>query len=100
MSNRVDVTLLLRSPQVIYLEYLAERDASSLSSALEWVIRDRMAAIPALIIVNPALKARKTCTLTPECVAYLDRLSGQWGLERSDVVRRIVDDAKMKDEAV
>lgn len=45
----------------------------------------------------PARKERKHYTLSADCLAFIDKLGVQWGLERSDVIRRLVDDAQMKD---
>lgn len=101
MSNckrAVDIDLRLRTPQVRYLEYLAERDAGPLSSALEWIVTDRRQAYPVGVIV-PARKVNKHLTLSRENYTYIERLSVAWGLPISDTVRRLIDEAQMKDEA-
>lgn len=96
---KVPTVICLRTPQVRYLEYLAERDAGPVSQTLDWIIRDRMKTTMQVFAL-PAKKVRGCYTLSPECLVYVDKLGVQWGLERSDVIRRLIDDAQMKDETV
>jgi hypothetical protein len=90
------IDLTLRTQQLQYLEYLAERDELPLSRALARII-DRCAEVPWSHPVNPTKKARKHFFLAPKHIALLDQLSVIWGLPRSDVARRLIDEALEKD---
>ena len=89
----------LRTRQSQYLEYLAERDDSTLSRALETVIES---AIKRLYVDPPmnAQKLRIHFTMSLKCIDYINLLASRWGLPRNDVVRRLIDDAAACDTTV
>jgi hypothetical protein len=98
-KRAVDLDLRLRTPQVRYLEYLAARDAGPLSGALEWIVFDRRQSQP-VEAVAPARKVNKHLTLSMDSYRYIEKLSVAWGLPISDTVRRLIDEAQMKDETI
>ena len=97
-KRAVDIDLRLRTPQVEHLEYLAERDAGPLSSALEWIVSDRRHTMP-IDTVIPARKVSKHLTLSIDSYRYIQKLSVAWGLPISDTVRRLIDEDRMRDQA-
>ena len=96
-SVRIDFTL--RSRQVQYLEYLSERDGEPFSHALAkiitWALQNLMVDAP-----GRTEKVRKHVMIPEECLDFVDILSSRWGLPRSDVVRRLVDDAMARDTTI
>lgn len=93
----IAVDLTLRTQQVEYLEYLSDRDESSLSYAMAKII-----AKAKLVIVleqgRPAQKIRKHLTLSEAHVGFIDRLAVTWGIPRNDVARRLIDAALATDK--
>lgn len=90
------VDLTLRTQQIVYLEYLSERDDSPLSHALGKII-DKAMLVIVLEQGRPTRKVRKHFSMSPAHVAFIDRLSVKWGIPRSDVARRLIDEALAKD---
>lgn len=89
----------LRTRQVQYLEYIAERDDISISHAMQKVIESAIDKI----YVDPPLNAQKIrlhLTVAPKCDTYLKLLASRWGIRKSDVARRLIDDAAARDQTV
>ena len=84
------VFLRLRTPQIGYLEHQARWDGISLSQAFASIL-DRYA--PAHISSIPATggSERRHLTIDPDHAAVLADLSVKWGMERSEVARRLID---------
>lgn len=88
--------LFLRSNQVSYLRYLAEREDASLSAMLGLIIA---ACADGEGVVNPQhnRQIRLHLSIDGGHLAMLDLLATRWGLRRSDAVRRLVDSARAND---
>ena len=93
--HKVDVRL--RTDRVQYLEYRAQRDEISLSQALESII-DAHAPLPTpRALTRPGRIERKHLTIDGARLAVIDRLALEWGLMRSDVAARLIDEARQDD---
>lgn len=93
-KNSVDVRL--RSREVAYLEYLAERDEISVSKAFGLVV-ERHAQSAETLPRRPIRKVRSHFWMKPEHLVILDRLAVKWGVFRSDVARRLIGQALAED---
>jgi hypothetical protein len=91
--------LTLRSRQVQYLEYIAERDDLPLSHALEKVLSCAMSA-EAPETSRRTVKIRKHFSLGVVHIEFLDTLAARLGLLRSDVARRLIDEARAKNQTI
>lgn len=96
---RAYIDIYIRSRQHQYLEYLAERDGCAFSRAFEKIIK---LAIQNLILDSPGRteEIRKHIGIGMPSLEFIDRLSVLWGLPRSDVVRRLIDDALARDTTI
>lgn len=90
----VDVTLRLRSPQAAFLEFLANKHEVDESKIVRRLIVKRINEDQAPVLADNAVKRRKHLVLGLRHIAYLDKLCRRYGLSRSDVVRRLIDDAR------
>lgn len=90
---------VLRTQQIQYLEYLAERADISISEAFGRVIERSLEAIR-IEASQPAQKIRKHLTVEHAHIAFIDSLAIKWGLPRSDVARRVIDMALAEDQTV
>lgn len=95
----VDVDLYLRSKQVGYLEYLAERHDCHLSHAVGQIVGRARQTVD-VETVRPQEKVRIHLVLDVTHLSFIDRLGVVWGIWRSDVVRRLIDDAMAKDQTI
>jgi len=93
------LTLCLRTQQVDYLEYIAERDDIPLSRAF-WSVLDRHAEIAQLRPRRPSQKAMKHLTLDDPHRAILERLSVRFGIPLVEVSRRVIDEALASDGTI
>lgn len=89
----VAVELRLRTPQAAYLERLAGATDTDESRALRRLIDRRIAQDVEPPPSSPAKKQRKHLKLGRRHVAFLDKIRDRLGLSRSDMARRIIDDA-------
>lgn len=95
-KSKIELNLELRSQQVAYLRLVGEREDLPASHVLSRIIEANAHIAPsggALV----ARKARLHVFLNLTCLAILDALARRWGLSRSDVVMRLVDDAQACD---
>ena len=92
----VGVHLYLRTSQAAFIENLAEIQSVDESRALWRLINKRIANSPASSPTDPALKQRKHLKICSRHLTYIENLSVQWGLGRSDTVRRIIDEALLE----
>lgn len=97
--SRTTVDLTLRTKQVQYLEYIAERDDIPLSHALGQILASAIET-EAPATERKTIKIRKHFSLTIQHVQFLDKLSTRYGLWRSDIARRLIDDALSKDRTI
>lgn len=85
----------LRTPHVTYLKALADRreiPRRSISRAIGQIIGDLAEEIGTLPpLATPTLKVTKHVSITVTEIESLDQLSMRWGLNRSDVLRRLID---------
>lgn len=95
----IDVDLTLRTQQVHYLEYVSERDDVPLSRALASIIARKMES-QRLDGPRPAKKERKHFNILVVHLAFVDRLCITLGLPRSEVVRRLIDEALTRDQTI
>ncbi len=91
-----DLRLALRTPQVDYLDYLSERDSVGLSEALRKVIASAMQRATSEIS-RPSRKLSRHVCLPQEQIGFIDQLSKSWGVDRSDVTRRLIDEERSMD---
>ncbi len=91
--------LTLRTQHVQYLEYIADRDDIPLSHALEKVLADA-AAGDAPPNGRRTVKIRKHFSIAVAHVTFLDTMAARLGLWRSDVARRLIDEARAKDQTI
>lgn len=87
------VAFHLRDTQASYLERKAEQDGVTESMVLREILDTYSDAVATPPSVRPR-KASKNVVLGVHQIAILDALCVRWGLTRSDVVRRIIDDAR------
>lgn len=92
----VPIDLTLRSQHIQYLEYIAERDEIPLSRALGTLIERKMSVASPAASRAPR-KVDKHVTVLSSHLAWLDRLAARLGIQRSDAVRRLIDEALTKD---
>lgn len=83
------INVLLRSQQMDYLEYLAERDDTSIGKALGDLIEQH--APPEITTRPQGRMVTLHIWVRDDRLAVLDRLVAHWGLSRSDITRRIID---------
>jgi hypothetical protein len=88
MIGRIDV--FLRTRHAAYLRRLANREDVSLSRAFAMVVED---ILPAPTPTNSPAKVRAKMVICPENLAVLDKLARDGGISRSDVARRLIDEA-------
>jgi len=87
------VTLSLRTRQANYLAQIAARKDVSLSRAFAQVIeRYRVPPSAASVLAAPPRIARTHFVMDPDHLALIDALALAWGLSRTDVARRIIDE--------
>jgi hypothetical protein len=98
-SGLIDVDLTLRTQQADYLEYLADRDETNEAVAFRRILDKRMASQSG-IPPSPPQKVRKHYTVMGYHLEFIDRMAAWWGLPRSDVVRRLIDEALSKDTTI
>lgn len=88
--------LKLRADRVRFLEYLADRDGTSVSRALGTVI-DFYAPVPTgSAVVDSRERERKHVWIDQDHLAVIDRLAVEWGILRSDVVARLIDEGRRR----
>lgn len=97
---RVTVDLLLRTHHSNYLFYLADRESIGLSHAVEAIIDDAVKAIVWPPNPAPGKKVRANLSLGASRVLFIDRVAVLWGLNRSQVVMRLIEMAKARDSGV
>lgn len=97
---RILLDLTLRTRQVLHLEYLAEREDTTLSGALAIVLDEAKGSAADQSPTRKSIKIRKHFSLRPEHVEFLDRLASKFGLLRSDMGRRLIDQAVAKDRSI
>lgn len=96
----VRCVLTLRTQQIDYLEYLAERDDTNLSRAFGRIIERKIVVQPPTEQARASRKLRKTLTLLPSHLEMIDQMSESLGLPRSDIARRLIDEALAKDSTI
>lgn len=99
MGLIVDIDLTLRTSQVDYLEYLAECWEAPFSRALRRLIDSRIAAemdAPS----RPPRKFRKHVKLEAHHLTFIDKIAAREGLSRSDIARRLIDEARLEDQTL
>lgn len=87
------VTLHLRTRQARFLSEVASREDISLSRALARVIESYKPNPTGALPPPRARKAMRHLAITPSHLAVLDKLALDWGLTRTDVARRLIDEA-------
>lgn len=96
--GRKRIRLTLRTNHLTYLEYIADRDRSTVHDAMNKVIDGFSGAND-----TTAQRPKKACVdvvLKIEMLDILDRLSAQNGLERSDMARRLIDETQARDQTI
>lgn len=89
-KRTADIDLTLRTPQVEYLQYLANWGDASLSDVFGSILeRHALTVDPARI--KAAKRERKHFAIHPDHAAAIDRLTVQWGVSKSEVARRLID---------
>jgi hypothetical protein len=95
----VRVNLYLRSRQIQYLEYLAERHECALSHAVGRIV-GRARQTTDLEVGRPAQKECRHFSLDQTHIGFIDLLAAKWGVNRSEVARRLIDDALARDQSI
>lgn len=100
-SDLIMLQLYLRTPQIEYLERVAEREGEPVMFRVRAIINEAMARDAAAIhlFADATQKIRKSARLTRAQLTYIDRLVRKHGLQRSDIVRRLIDGAQAREEA-
>lgn len=96
-QERLDI--YLRSQQANYLEYMAERDESSLSAAFASIL-ETYGNAARYQTRAPTRKVRKHIILRPLHMSILDALVLQWGIRRAEVARALLDEARRQDKTI
>lgn len=98
-ENRVRMGIALRTRHAQYVEYIADRDGENFSYAISKII---FRARQNLIIDGPERieKIRKHVMISESDWQFVNTLAKTWGLEQSDVMRRLIDDALARDTTV
>jgi len=94
-----ELNVELLTPQTAYLEYLAERDGINLSEALGTIIvRIRS---PQLCQSGASAKRdRRHLRIHPDHLARVDDIAARAGLPRSEILRRLIDEAAATDQTL
>lgn len=96
-TGRIDV--ILRTPHIHYLEFLAEQHGLSISGALGRIL-DKHADLALSTTKKPPRKEPKHLLLEPRHAEILDKLSVRYGLFKADIARRLIDAAMEQDDMV
>jgi hypothetical protein len=101
MSDQVRkrIQLTLRTGQLTYLEYLAERSRITVHHALDLLLLERR-KIDSLEAGIPPRKERIDVWLSTEALSFLDQAAVRFGLERSDIARRLIDETQSRDTTI
>lgn len=87
-----DADILLRDHHVEFLTFLAEESGSTVSVALSKILA-RTVASPKKSPSKPSKSVRKHLVFIPAQLAMIDRMAVLFGVQRSDIVRRLIDEA-------
>lgn len=90
--KRSTIGLTLRTQQADYLERVAESEETSLSQAFGSIL-EAMAGETDIPAKSPTWRVRKHLVIDPRHQDVLNRLAAKWGLSKSDVARRLIDQA-------
>lgn len=96
IRKKSHVKLELRSQHSEYLNRVAQREDTTVSAVLAGII-EAYAQPSETESKRSARKARPHLSIKPEHLALLDGLALRLGLSRSDVTRRLIDDAQADD---
>ena len=89
-KRREHVKITLRPPQVAHLRYIAKWDECSVTRAFTTLL-ERHAPSGGLLLVHGGPTLRTHFALQATHLAMLDALARQWGMQRGEVVRRVID---------
>jgi len=92
------IVVSLRSPEERYLRHQAELALESVSSIFRTIV-ERYGA-PGPVPQPSARKARQCIVVTDKTLATIDRLAVEWGVDRSEVSRRLIDRAQKDDPII
>lgn len=97
-----DVFIFLRAHHDHFLVLLADRWERSVAKTLEILIERQVRSFSQAldIVAGSPEKTRRHVTISASHLAFLDKLAGRSGLSRSDVIRRLVEDAMTKDKPI
>lgn len=99
MGNLIPIYLRLRTRHLDVLELFAYRDACSINASFRALIdqaiqQETMSGdVP---VSAPTQVARSMYRVTPDQLAFLDRVAARHGLPRVDISRRIIDASAAK----
>lgn len=93
------VEFILRTQQADYLRYIADRDSTTLSAAFGAIVENYRSRQMPLQARSPQ-KIRTQLYVATIDRDFLDGLAIVLGVYRSDVARRLIDDAVARDDTV
>lgn len=92
------IVVSLRSPEERYLRHCADLGVESVSSVFRSIVDRYGAAGP---VPQPsARKSRQCIAVTESTLSTIDRLAVEWGVDRSEVSRRLIDRAQKDDPII
>lgn len=103
---KVLIDLQLRTPQLVFINRFALREGLTFSGAISKIMEIQMAEYKSggddaqSKSAHPTKKVRKHISIHTKHVVHIDNLGVKLGLCRSDVARRLIDDARSKDQTI
>lgn len=92
------IVVSLRSPEERYLRHHADLGVESVSSVFRAIV-ERYGA-PGPVPQPGAHKLRQHIVVTERTLTTIDRLTVEWGVDRSEVSRRLIDRAQNDDPII
>lgn len=99
-ANAIPIEFSFRTEQVSYMQALAERWETSLSSVFRTLVDKRITASTTEGPWIPPKQITKNLTISAKHLQYIDGVASRTGLSRSDVARRLINEMLERDKSV